>query len=194
MKAEIDAPARGTVRRVRSGRWVEMDPVSEFDPRRCVGEFAFIGNERRSSSFRILEGKSSGGRVQLRLEHSPRMGRLKGERVGDREVLAETQILFTGNRHYEGARLVDRKGRHWLMIERAEERRITLTEPLGEFDPSVASVYEFGPGDEISIASYLTMHRTPAGWSGKADLVARLEAAGRTRIVGPGGFRFRMPP
>lgn len=190
----IEGPARGTVRRLNTGGWVEMDPVGDIDPGVLAGEFAFICNERRSSSFRILEARSAGKRVKLRLEHSPKMGRLKGEKAGDREVVSETEILFTGNRHYEGARLVDGEHRRWLMIERAEGRRITLAEPLGDFDPTEASVYEFGPGDQISIASYLTMHRTARGWAGQTDLSATVRIGDRTKAVRPGRFGFRGVP
>ncbi len=189
---EVEALPRGRIGRVMEEGWVEIEGTPGFDPEGCVGEFAFISNDRRSSSFRVLEARSIGEGVQLRVEHGGRMGRFKGEKAGEREVISETELLFTGHRYFEGARLVDRRRQRWAVIERAEGRRITLAEAVGDLDLSEVEVHEYGPGDEIAIRPYVTLHRTGKGWSGRTNVVAILEIGGRARRVGPGRFGFRL--
>jgi len=189
---EIAAVPRGRIGSVMEDGWVEIEGTPGFDPEGCVGEFAFISNERRSSSFRVLEARSIGERVHLRLEHGGTMGRFKGEKAGEREVISETELLFTGHRYYEGARLVDRRRQRWAVIERAEGRRIVLAEPVGDLDLSEVEVHEYGPGDGIAIRPYVTLHRTGKGWSGRTNVAASVEIGGGARRVGPGRFGFRL--
>lgn len=162
--------------------------ASKPGPRGIAGEIAFISNDRRSSCFRVRNARTVPEGIWIELESNGRIGRLIGEKVGDREVKTETQLMIAEHGYYEGARLVDRDLKRSIMIDSVEKGVIRLAEPLGDFALPEAYVWEFGPGDRVFVASHITLEKVDNRWSGITNASARVRIGGRAREAGPGRF------
>ncbi len=195
LEIEMGDALDGKVLRVdgdRSSVYVETD-APRLNPKAIEGEIAFMSNEKRSSCFRIASAQAIPEGLLMELEANGRIGRLMGERAGDRQVRTETKLMLAAHGYYEGARLVDREMKRWVMIEKVEEGLITLAEDLGDFAFPEAYVWEFGPGDKVRVGGRIALERSGKRWSGFANVRAKVTIAGKTREVQPGRFMMTEP-
>jgi hypothetical protein len=160
-KVESIEPENSTVT-VRMGNWVK--------PEVLVGKRAFFRNRRRASSFKILEARKSKGLLALRLESNGKLGRLKVEKSGDREVTTGTELILSGYGYYEGTHLVDSKFDRWIEIIDVENGRIRLDGDLKGFAFPNAFVWEFGPGDDVTIGTEISIKRSGRGLTGRTNI------------------------
>jgi hypothetical protein len=160
----------------------------EHAPDSIVGRFAIIDNGRRSTTFRVLNARRSRADVILQLEDGGRIGRMSAERIDDRTVRTDTELLFSNHGYYEGARLVDIHQGGWVPIDRVEGDRIFLGDDLGDFEFPEAYVQEFGPGDTFRVDVEVSMSLRSGRWRGSANVPCALRIGPRTRRVGPGNF------
>jgi len=187
---DLGAPVDGRVLKVDYGTSSILLATegSKPVPSGITGEIAFISNDRRSSCFRVRNARTVPEGTWIELESNGRIGRLIAERVGDREVKTETELMIAGHGYYEGARLVDRGLRRSLVIESVERGVIRLAEPLGDFALPEAYVWEFGPGDRVLVGSHITLEKVGTRWNGITNASARVRIGGKEREVGPGRF------
>ena len=169
--------------RMEMGEWVMPDLL--------VGHRAFFDNSRRSSSFLIVGADYADGALELELDGDGRMGHLKIDGFEGRDALTGTELLLAGHGYYEGAYLVDAGFEKWLEIEVVQGGRIRLVDEPRDQDLTDAYVWEFGPGDRVSVGNAIHISRRRKAWSGWSNVPAEVRRGGRARCVGPGRFYIR---
>jgi oligo-alginate lyase len=180
-----------TIARGLSGRVVTVDPENStveiekdresqgFGGRSLVGEIARIGNDRRSTAYTITGVEGRGRRLQIRFgTDSFRVGRfaVTAANADGSGLSTRTNLYMASQGYYRGARLVDAEYRNWLPVEdvrlsphRPGFRRdgsIALVgkHDLEAFEPEqIAFLYDFGPGDVLSVAPHATAVRRTDG-------------------------------
>ncbi|MEW6751238.1 MAG: heparinase II/III family protein [Candidatus Latescibacterota bacterium] len=180
-----------TIARGLRGRVVAVDPESaaveieldrgsqSFGSRLLMGAAACIGNDRRQAAYTITGVEGQGRRRQIRFgDDSFRIGRfaVTGRAADGSGVSTRTNLYLASQGYYRGARLVDGEHRHWLPVEdvrlaphRPGWRRDAQIALVGKHDLSafapeeVAHLYDFGPGDSISVVPHATAARAPDG-------------------------------
>ncbi len=156
--------------------------------RQLVGGMALIRNARRCCCYKILDAAPTPNGLRLRLEPGARIGRLVAEKIGEKEVRTQTELLLARYGYYEGARLVDGNREGWVTIDKVEQGRITLSEPLRGFRFPDAYIYEFGPGDRLAVGVDIRLRRSRHGWTGRTNVRATITVLGRKKACTPGRF------
>ena len=173
---------------------IQRDPNSQPLRRALIGETIHIHNGRRTTAYTIssVEGRDRRYRIGLNNE-SFRIGRFVTTRINpDGSGLSTKTCLYLASQgYYRGARLVDETHGVWLPVEdvklsphRPGSRRDGSIALVGNHDlhahftsGQIAYLYDFGPGDAVSIALRATALR-------RADGTYRVKANCRTVLSG----------
>jgi oligo-alginate lyase len=147
---------------------IERDRDSlPFQKKGLVGEVIRIHNGRRTTAYTISSVEGKGRRFRLSLDdESFRIGRFvtTSASADGSGVSTWTNLYIASQGFYRGAQLVDESHTAWLPVEdvklaphRPGERRDGSVELVGNHDLSafkpgqIAYLYDFGPGDSVSI-------------------------------------------
>ncbi len=174
---------------------IERDRDSQpLRARALIGETLHIHNGRRTTAYTIssVEGKGRRYRIGLNNE-SFRIGRFvtTGINADGSGLSTKTCLYLASQGYYRGARLVDEAHTIWLPVEdvklsphRPESRRDGSIALVGRHDLSahfaagqIAYLYDFGPGDAVSITPRATaLRRRDGAFRVKANCRAGLLA------------------
>ncbi len=171
---------------------IERDRNSQPLRRALIGETIHIHNGRRTTAYTIssVEGRGRGYRIGLNNE-SFRIGRFltTGINADGSGLSTKTCLYLASQGYYRGARLVDETHAVWLPVEdvklsphRPKSRRdgsIALVDNHdlhAHFTPGqIAYLYDFGPGDAVSITPRATaLRRTDGSFRTKGNCRAVL--------------------
>jgi len=187
-----------------SGRIVAVDPENStveierdresqgFGGRSLVGEIARIGGDRRSAAYTITGVEGRGRRLRIQFGNdSFRIGRFEitAANADGSGLSTRTNLYMASQGYYRGARLVDEEYQSWLPVEdvrlsphRPGSRRDGSIALVGKHDLStfppgkIAFLYDFGPGDLLSVVPHATALR-------RADGTFRIKGNCRAELV-----------
>ena len=172
---------------------IERDRESQgFGGRSLVGEIARIGGDRRSAAYTITGVEGRGRRLRIQFGNdSFRIGRFEitAANADGSGLSTRTNLYMASQGYYRGARLVDEEYQSWLPVEdvrlsphRPGSRRDGSIALVGKHDLStfppgkIAFLYDFGPGDLLSVVPHATALR-------RADGTFRIKGNCRAELV-----------
>jgi len=179
---------------------VEVEPAgdpSALRPTSGVGEVALLGNARHGTAYPLTAVREERGRWIITLgPESFRLGRFQvGAVAPDGSALSTpTYLYLAAQGYYRGTYLVNAAQDLWREVEEVtlsphqpgqrREGRIVLREPAGaglaERLGPVAYLYDFGPGDRLTLVPHAhALRRSDGSWTVAGFGAWAMETGGR---------------